>query len=115
MKLKRCFSLNNLKTSLANLILKNPLIAASGIVGYGQQFSKLVKLNNFGAISIKGTTLKPRLGNLPPRITETNGGMLNSVGLENPGIDTFIQNHLPWLLTQNTKIIANIADSTITK
>ena len=107
--------MNKLKTTIANVTLKNPLIAGSGVVGYGEEFSKLVALENFGAISTKGTTLKPRMGNESPRITETNGGMLNSVGLENPGIEEFIKHKLPWLIKQNTKIFVNIAGSSVTE
>ena len=105
--------MNKLKTNLAGVNLNSPLIAASGTVGYGKELAKLVNLEHFGAISTKGTTLMPRMGNPSPRIAETPAGMLNSIGLENPGIDHFIQNELPWLSKQKTKIIANIAGSTI--
>lgn len=106
---------NSLKTTVAKIELNNPLIAASGIVSYGKEFSQLVQLKNFGAIATKGTTQKPNLGNECPRIAETPSGMLNSIGLENPGIDYFIKHQLPWLSTQNTKIIANIAGSTVSE
>lgn len=105
--------MSTLKTKIADIEINNPLIAASGTVGYGREFSKLVSLSEFGAIATKGTTINPKMGNPSPRIAETPAGMLNSVGLENPGIEHFIQNELTWLSKQNTKIIANIAGSTV--
>ena len=98
-----------LKTKLKGIEFKNPLIAASGTVGYGREYENFVSLNNLGGISVKGTTKEKRLGNASPRIAETSGGILNSVGLENPGLDSFINNELPWLLEKDTNIIANIA------
>lgn len=106
--------MNKLETKIGEITkLENPIIAASGTVGYGEELSKLVDLKSFGAIATKGTTLKPRTGNESPRIAETPSGMLNSVGLENPGIDCFIKQKLPWLLQQNSKIFVNIAGSTV--
>lgn len=105
--------MNKLETKIAGIKLENPLIAASGTVGYGKELAKLVKLKNFGAISTKGTTLNPKRGNPSPRIAETPAGMMNSVGLENPGLNHLLKNELPWLLEQNTKIIVNIAGSTV--
>lgn len=104
---------DRLKTEIAGVELSNPIIAASGTVGYGKELSALVELNQFGAISTKATTLRPRTGNPTPRIAETASGMLNSIGLENPGVDHFLKNELPWLAKQNTKIIVNIAGSTV--
>ena len=98
-----------LKTKLKGIEFKNPLIAASGTVGYGREYENFVSLNKLGGISVKGTTKEKRLGNASPRIAETSGGILNSVGLENPGLDSFINNELPWLLEKDTNIIANIA------
>lgn len=92
--------------------MKNPVIAASGAFGYGREYENLFPLDALGGISTKGTTGQKRHGNLPPRIAETPSGMLNSVGLQNPGIDKFLSVELPNLLTKNTAIIANIAGST---
>ena len=101
-----------MEVEVAGVRFKNPLIAASGTFGYGREYEKFYSLSNLGGISVKGTTDTPRMGNLSPRIAETPMGMLNSVGLENPGIDHFIENELPWLMQKNTTIIANIAAST---
>ncbi len=98
-----------LKIKLKNLEFKNPLIAASGTVGYGEEYEEFFKLSSLGGISVKGTTKEKRQGNKTPRIAETPSGILNSVGLENPGIDCFIEKILPKLLTKNTIVIANIA------
>ncbi len=108
---KRCFlkNMNKISTTISEIKLDSPLIAASGTIGYGLEFSKIANLSSFGAISIKGTTLKPRFGNLSPRLAETPSGILNSIGLENPGIDWFIEHGLPWLQTKPVKILANIA------
>lgn len=100
-----------LKVKLKNLEFKNPLLAASGIVGYGEEYEKFFKLSSLGGICVKGTTKEKRKGNKTPRIAETASGILNSVGLENPGIDYFIEKILPKLLTKNTIVVANIAGS----
>jgi len=89
--------------------LKNPLITASGTFGYGREFAEIYDLSLLGGISVKGTTLKPRQGNPPPRIVETAGGMLNSVGLQNPGVDKVINEEIPFLRQYDTAIIVNIA------
>lgn len=104
---------NKMAVNVAGVDFKNPLITASGTFGYGREYEQFYSLDKLGGISIKGTTDKPRMGNLSPRISETPMGMLNSVGLENPGIDYFIEETLPWLLTKNTTIVANIAGSTL--
>lgn len=103
--------LERLNIKINNLNFKNPLIAASGTIGYGKEFEQFCPLNKLGAISVKGTTKEKKLGNPSPRIAETKSGILNSIGLENPGIKTFINHHLPYLLNKGTKIIANIAGS----
>lgn len=103
----------NLKTTLCGVTLSNPLITASGAYGFGHEYEKLYPLSTLGGISCKGTTLAERLGNPPPRVAETPAGMLNSVGLQNPGVDKFIQVELPYLKTKGTAIIANIAGSTV--
>ncbi len=102
----------DLSVNLAGLKLKNPVIAASGTYGYGSEYTPFVKPSEFGAIITKTITLLPRPGNAPPRICETSGGMLNSIGLANVGIDVFIKEKLAKLAEANTVIIANIAGNT---
>lgn len=92
---------------------KNPVVPASGTYGYGREYECLYPLSKLGGISVKGTTLHERQGNPAPRIAETPGGMLNSVGLQNGGVDKFLEYELPNLLKKDTRIIANIAGSTI--
>ncbi len=101
-----------LAVRFAGVDFKNPLIPASGAFGYGREFEHFYPLSALGGISVKGTTGTKRNGNLPPRVAETSSGMLNSVGLQNPGIDHFIKIELPNLKTKDTVIIANIAGST---
>lgn len=103
----------NLSVEIAGIVLDNPIIAASGTFGFGIEYADYIDLNKIGAISVKGLTLKPRKGNPPPRIAETPSGILNSVGLQNPGIDHFINNDLPKLKQYRTKIIVNINGNTI--
>lgn len=103
----------DLRVNIAGVELRNPVITASGSFGFGREYSELYSLSNLGGISTKGTTAEERLGNPSPRIAETPSGMLNSVGLQNPGVDKFIKNELPWLEKQDTKIIANVAGSTV--
>lgn len=102
----------DLSVKICGVDFKNPIIPASGVFGYGREYEELFPLNKLGGIATKGTTLKLRTGNIAPRIAETPGGMLNSVGLQNPGIDHFISTELPYLLTKNVTILANIAGST---
>lgn len=101
----------DLSVNIAGVTLQNPLIGASGTVGFGREYAALYPLSTLGGISCKGLTLKERPGNPPPRIAETPGGMLNSVGLQNPGVEAFLKEELPWLSTQGTVVIANIAGS----
>ncbi len=102
----------DLSVKICGVDFKNPIIPASGVFGYGREYEELFPLNKLGGIATKGTTLNRRTGNLAPRIAETPGGMLNSVGLQNPGIDHFIETELPYLLTKDVTILANIAGST---
>lgn len=102
----------DLHVSIAGVSFDNPLIAASGTFGFGREYSEFYPLSTLGGISCKGITLQPRLGNPPPRIAETPAGILNSVGLQNPGVEHFIDKDLPWLKEQNTVVIANIAGNT---
>lgn len=104
--------MNKLAVNFAGVDFKNPVIPASGTFGYGKEYEEFFNLSKLGGISVKGTTEKLRTGNLPPRIAETPSGMLNSVGLQNPGVDHFIAHELPYLMGKNTVIIANMAGST---
>ena len=104
--------MSRLGKDFAGVHFKNNIIPASGTLGYGSEFEEYYPLSELGGISVKGTTGQRRTGNLPPRIAETPSGMLNSVGLQNPGIDHFIAEELPYLKTKETVVIANIAGST---
>ena len=101
-----------LGVKLAGVALKNPETVASGTFGFGREYGEFFDLSQLGGISVKGLTLQPRNGNPSPRIAETPFGMLNSVGLQNPGVDAFIARELPWLKGQGTVIIANISGNT---
>jgi dihydroorotate dehydrogenase (NAD+) catalytic subunit len=103
----------DLSVNIAGINFNNPVIMASGTYGFGIEYSEYVDLNLLGGISVKGLTLKERKGNPPPRIAETPAGIINSVGLQNPGVEAFIKEDLPFLKQFNTKIIANIAGNTI--
>ena len=102
----------DLHVNLAGVTLANPLIAASGTFGFGREYGELYPLSTLGGISCTGLPLRERPGNPPPRIAETPGGMLNAVGLQNPGVESFIAHELPWLRQQGTVVIANIAGNT---
>lgn len=102
------------KVSLCGLELCNPLIPASGTFGYGQEFASLYDIDILGTFSFKGTTAQPRFGNPTPRIAETPGGMLNSVGLQNPGVDAVIEGELPALgKIFHKPVMANVCGSTV--
>ncbi len=102
----------DLSVNICGIDFKNPVIPASGVFGYGREYEELFPLSKLGGIATKGTTITKRNGNPSPRIAETPSGMLNSVGLQNPGIDKFIAEELPNLMTKDTVILANIAGST---
>jgi len=102
----------NLAIELAGISLKNPVMVASGTFGYGEEYAQLVDLNRLGAIVAKTITLKPRLGNEPPRMVETASGVLNSIGLQNIGIDAFINEKLPFLKEYDVPLIVSIAGET---
>ena len=102
----------DLRVNIAGVPFENPLIAASGTFGFGHEYQEFYPLSTLGGLSCKGITLKERPGNPPPRIAEAPGGMLNAVGLQNPGVDHFIEHDLPWLKQQGTVVIANIAGNT---
>ena len=99
----------DLSVKLPGLNLKNPIIPASGTFGFGREASKFYDLNILGGIAIKSATLEKRFGNPTPRIAETPFGMLNAIGLQNPGVDVIIRDELPWLKQFDTEIIANVA------
>lgn len=103
----------DLQVNIAGVQFKNPVITASGTFGFGQEYARIYDISRLGGISCKGTTLHERPGNLPPRIAETPSGILNSVGLQNPGVDTFLKEDLPFLAKQNLVVIANIAGSQV--
>ena len=103
----------NTEVDLCGIKMKNPVTVASGTFGYGREYSEYIDLNRLGGIITKGTSLKLRPGNKPPRICEVPGGMLNSIGLQNPGVEYFAEYDLPWLRKFDTKIIVNACGSTI--
>ncbi len=103
----------DLRVNIAGVDFKNPVITASGTFGFGQEYAKLYDISKLGGISCKGTTLEPRMGNPSPRIAETPSGILNSVGLQNPGVDGFLQHDLPLLENTDIVVIANIAGSQV--
>jgi len=107
--------MNNINTSvnIAGVLMKNPVTTASGTFGSGREYSEFVDLNRLGAVTVKGVSSVPWKGNNTPRIAETYGGMLNSVGLQNPGADYFIENDIPFLRQFDTKIIVNICGHSI--
>jgi len=95
------------------LRLANPVLTASGTFGYGVEYAEVVDVDRLGAICCKGTTLKPRPGNRPPRVTETPGGMLNSIGLQNPGVDAVIERYAPLWAKWTVPVIVNVAGESI--
>jgi len=103
----------DLRVSFAGVELQNPVLVASGTFGFGREYGEYIDLNELGGICVKGLTLRPREGNKAPRIVETPMGMLNSVGLQNPGVDGFIEDELPDLRKYRTKIIANLSGNTV--
>lgn len=102
----------NTKVNIAGVTLKNPVMTASGTFGSGEEFSEFVDLNKLGAVVTKGVANVPWAGNPTPRIAETYGGMLNAVGLQNPGIDVFVERDIPFLKKFDTKIIVNVCGRT---
>ncbi len=103
----------NTKVNICGVELKNPVMTASGTFGSGREYSEFVDLNRLGAVVVKGVADKPWKGNPAPRIAEVYGGMLNSVGLQNPGVDYFIENDIPFLRQFDTKIIVNVCGHSI--
>src|SRR5205823_7140300 len=95
------------------LVLGNPILVASGTFGYGIEYGDVVEVHRLGAICCKGTTLRPRIGNPTPRVTETPGGMLNSIGLQNPGVDAVIEKYAPLWQAWRVPVIVNVAGESI--
>ncbi len=103
----------NTKVNIAGVEFKNPVTVASGTFGSGKEYSELVDLNRLGAVTTKGVSLTPWEGNPVTRVCEVYGGMLNAIGLQNPGIDTFIERDIPFLKNFDTRIIVNVCGKTI--
>lgn len=104
---------NILQTDLKGLILKNPIMTASGTYGYNDEYDEFIDVSNLGAIVTKAISLNPRQGNKNIRITETKAGMINSIGLENVGIEKFLEEKLPVLISKNIEFLMNIAGSSL--
>lgn len=98
----------DLSVELAGIRLRNPVIAASGTFGYGEEFARFVDLKRIGAVVVKGTSAKPIAGNSPPRLFPTPSGMLNSIGLENVGVDAFMRDKMPFLREADCAVIVNV-------
>ncbi len=105
--------MKDLSVKVAGVTFPNPVIAASGTYGFGEDYAPLYPLNKLGGISCKGTTMNEKPGNVPPRIAETTAGMLNAVGLQNPGVEVFVNKYLPKLKKEGNVIIANVAGATL--
>ena len=103
----------NTKVTIAGVEFKNPVMTASGTFGSGMEYEEFVDINRLGAVVTKGVSAVPWTGNETPRVAETYGGMLNAIGLQNPGIDLFLQRDLPFLKEFDTKVIVNVAGHTI--
>ncbi len=103
----------DLSVSLCGINLKNPVIGASGTVGFGREFDEIYDISVLGGLSTKGLTLEPRPGNAVPRIAESRGVILNAVGLQNPGVESFIEHDFAWLQGKGIAVIANVAGSTL--
>ncbi len=103
----------NLETNIGGLILKNPVLLASGTVGYGEEISEFIELSKVGAIVTKSVSLNPKVGNRPNRVVETPGGMLNSIGLANIGLERFLKEKIPFLKEHGATVICNIAADSV--
>ena len=104
---------NSMEVTIAGVTLKNPVTTASGTFGFGREYSKFVDLNLLGAITVKGISDEAWKGNPTPRIVETRSGMINSIGLQNPGVKHFVESDIPFLRQYDTKIIVNICGHTL--
>ena len=105
--------MDRLKVNIGGLELQNPVTTASGTFGYGTEYADFIDLNKLGAVFVKGTTLEPRQGNAYPRMAETPSGMLNAVGLQNKGVDYFIEHIYPEIKDYNSHMIVNVSGSTV--
>ena len=105
--------MGDLRVNIKNLSLKNPVLTASGTFGYGEEFADFVDLNRLGGFIVKGTTINHREGNPYPRMVETPSGMLNAVGLQNKGVNYFIQNIYPRIKDLDTEVIVNVSGATV--
>lgn len=103
----------NTKVKIAGVELKNPVMTASGTFGSGMEYAEFVDLNKLGAVVTKGVANVPWEGNPVPRVAEVYGGMLNAIGLQNPGIDVFIERDIPFLQQYDTKIVVNVCGKTV--
>ncbi len=102
-----------MSVNLAGIRMKNPVMVASGTFGYGPEYAKLVDLNRLGAIVVKGISLTPAPGNATPRLLEVPGGLLNAIGLQNPGVEAFIKDYMPFLRSHDLAVIVNIWGKTL--
>jgi len=102
----------DLRVNIGGMEMKNPVMTASGTFGFGEEYGEFYPLKKLGGVVVKGLTIKPRIGNPPPRIAETPAGIINSVGLQNPGIDSFLEKELSRLMKEGTNIIANVSGNT---
>ncbi|NMA52853.1 MAG: dihydroorotate dehydrogenase [Peptococcaceae bacterium] len=105
--------LSGLAVNIGGIRMKNPVATASGTFGFGQEYAPFIDLNRLGAIVVKGTTLKPRPGNPAPRLAETPAGVLNAIGLQNPGVEQVMEEALPFLAAYDVPVIVNIAGDTL--
>lgn len=102
-----------LTTEICGFTMKNPIMPASGCFGFGKEYANFYDLSVLGAVAVKATTVEERLGNATPRVAETPGGMLNAIGLQNPGLDKVMAEEIPWLGRYDLPVIVNVAGSTI--
>jgi dihydroorotate dehydrogenase (NAD+) catalytic subunit len=103
----------SMSVEIAGIKMKNPVMPASGCFGFGEEYAKFIDLNALGAIVVKSVTLQPTIGNKPPRVCETPAGMLNSIAWQNPGLDVFLKEKLPFLRQFQTPVIVNLAGKTV--
>lgn len=103
----------DLSVELAGLKLRNPVMPASGCFGFGREYAKYYPLNQLGAVVVKAVTRLPRQGNPTPRVAEVTGGMLNAIGLANPGLEAVLNHELPWLAKQDVPVIVNVAGAAV--
>lgn len=104
--------MSKLETTIADIKMKNPVMPASGCFGFGRDYAKFYDLSVLGGIAIKATSLEPREGNWTPRVAETSSGMINSIGLQNPGLEKVVKNELEFLKQYDTEIFANVVGNT---